>query len=91
MRFIENRATGFSDLFAFRSICLKPSPKMSHTPVPATCKVILAQGIAKKLLGEVSADLQKLSFKPKLVGLLANEDPAAQQYADWSMATCIEK
>ncbi|TGO12455.1 hypothetical protein BTUL_0088g00320 [Botrytis tulipae] len=63
---------------------------MSSSPVPATCKVILAQGIAKKLLGEVATDLEKLTFKPKLVGLLANEDPAAQQYADWSMATCIE-
>jgi methylenetetrahydrofolate dehydrogenase (NAD+) len=64
---------------------------MASTPVPATCKVILAQGIAKGLLAEVKEGLQKLSIKPKLVGLLANDDPAAKMYADWSMATCIEK
>ncbi|PQE11612.1 tetrahydrofolate dehydrogenase cyclohydrolase protein [Rutstroemia sp. NJR-2017a WRK4] len=63
---------------------------MASTPVPATCKVILAQGIAKGLLAEVKEGLQKLSIKPKLVGLLANDDPAAKMYADWSMATCIE-
>ena len=64
-------------------------------PIPPTCKVVLAQGIAKKLLAEVADGLEALKKegiqKPKLVGLLANEDPAARMYADWSRKTCIEK
>lgn len=64
---------------------------MTSTPVPATCKVILANGIAAKMLAEVQTDLTKLDIKPKLVGFLANEDPAAQMYADWSAKTCREK
>jgi methylenetetrahydrofolate dehydrogenase (NAD+) len=64
---------------------------MAATPVPATCKVVLAGTIAKGLLAEVAEGLAKLNEKPKLVGLLANNDPAAQMYADWSAKTCIEK
>lgn len=59
--------------------------------VPPTCKVILAATIAKGLLAEVKEGLSGLSKKPVLVGFLANEDPAAQMYADWSAKTCIEK
>lgn len=58
---------------------------------PATCKVILAGTIAKSLLEEVAEGLSKLSNKPLLVGFLANHDPAAQMYADWSAKTCREK
>lgn len=64
---------------------------MASTPVPATCKVFLAGTICKSLLAEVQQDLSKLSVKPKLVGFLANDDPAARMYADWSAKTCIEK
>jgi methylenetetrahydrofolate dehydrogenase (NAD+) len=64
---------------------------MAAPAVPATCKVILAGTIAKALLAEVADGLAKLNDKPKLVGLLANDDPAAQMYADWSAKTCIEK
>ena len=58
--------------------------------IPPTCKVILAATIAKGLLAEVKEGLTGLN-KPALVGFLANEDPAAQMYADWSAKTCIEK
>jgi methylenetetrahydrofolate dehydrogenase (NAD+) len=54
-------------------------------------KVILAGTIARGLLAEVAEGLSKLSFKPKLVGFLANEDPAAKVYADYSAKTCVEK
>lgn len=64
---------------------------MAAPSVPATCKVVLAGTIAKGLLAEVADGLSKLNEKPKLVGLLANDDPAAQMYADWSAKTCIEK
>lgn len=67
-------------------------PESSAPPstVP-TCKVILANTIAKGLLGEVAQGLAELDFKPKLVGFLANGDPAAQVYADYSAKTCKEK
>lgn len=60
-------------------------------PMPATCKVVLAGSIAKGLLAEVHDGLSKLESKPLLVGFLANQDPAAQMYAEWSSKTCIEK
>jgi len=64
----------------------------TSTPPPAvpTCKVVLANTIAKSLLGEVAQGLTELDFKPKLVGFLANEDPAAQVYAEYSAKTCKE-
>lgn len=61
------------------------------THAPASCKVILAAGIAKTLLADVQEGLSKLGSAPKLVGFLSNEDPAAQMYADWSAKTCREK
>jgi methylenetetrahydrofolate dehydrogenase (NAD+) len=64
---------------------------MPVSPSPTHCKVVLAGTIAKGLLAEVAEGLQKLSEKPKLVGFLANGDPAAQMYADWSAKTCREK
>jgi methylenetetrahydrofolate dehydrogenase (NAD+) len=62
----------------------------AHAPTNH-CKVILAGSIAKDLLAEVGEGLSKLNEKPKLVGFLANEDPAGQMYADWSAKTCREK
>jgi len=65
--------------------------KSSTAPVPATCKVFLAGTICKGLLAEVQEGLLELDQKPKLIGFLANDDPAAKMYADWSAKTCIEK
>jgi len=58
---------------------------------PPSCKVVLAQNIAKGLLAEVQERLHGLQKKPFLVGFMANEDPAAQTYADWSRKTAKEK
>jgi methylenetetrahydrofolate dehydrogenase (NAD+) len=63
----------------------------SATAAPPSCKVILAAGISKALLTEVQENLSKLQKTPLLVGFLANDDPAAQMYADWSAKTCREK
>jgi methylenetetrahydrofolate dehydrogenase (NAD+) len=64
---------------------------MASTESTNNCKVFLAGTIAKGLLAEVAEGLSKLQIKPKLVGFLANDDPAARMYADWSAKTCIEK
>ena len=58
---------------------------------PSACKVVLAQSIAKHLLDEVQQSLRSLKHKPKLVGFLANSDPAARMYADWTRKSCDEK
>ncbi|KAI9845459.1 MAG: hypothetical protein M1838_001721 [Thelocarpon superellum] len=57
--------------------------------VPA-CKVVLPGTVAKGLLAEVSEGLAKLARPPILVGFLANDDPAARMYADWTGRTCRE-
>ncbi|KAI9838701.1 MAG: NAD-dependent 5,10-methylenetetrahydrafolate dehydrogenase [Sarea resinae] len=57
---------------------------------PPSCKVVLAGTVAKTLLAEVHQGLSKLDKAPLLVGFLANKDPAARMYADWTMKTCTE-
>lgn len=57
--------------------------------VPKTCKVILAESIAKRLLEEVQETLHAIgNGKPRLAAFLANDDPAAVKYAEWSQKTC---
>ncbi|KFA52509.1 hypothetical protein S40293_05655 [Stachybotrys chartarum IBT 40293] len=57
-----------------------------------TCKVVTAEAIAKNLLVEVKETLAKVQggnqAKPTLVAFLANDDPAAVKYAEWSKKTC---
>lgn len=68
---------------------------MAQEEVPKTCKVILAEGIAKRLLGEVRESLETTISKgikrPCLAAFLANDDPAAVKYAEWSKKTSEEK
>lgn len=68
---------------------------MASQDVPKTCKVILADTMAKKMLAEVKDTLATVqganAGKPTLVAFLANDDPAAGQYAAWSKKTCEEK
>lgn len=63
----------------------------SMADTPASCKVVLANNIAKNLLAEVQHGLKDLTRPPHLLGLLANADPAAKLYADWTAKTCKEK
>jgi methylenetetrahydrofolate dehydrogenase (NAD+) len=63
--------------------------------VPGTCKVVTAETNAKELLGEVRDSLQCIGSVPSgplwLTAFLANDDPAAIKYAQWSKKTCEEK
>ena len=63
----------------------------SDNHLPPSCKVVLAANIAKFLLSEVSTGILQLDQIPHLVGFLANDDPAAKLYADWTAKTCKEK
>lgn len=64
---------------------------MSGASDSPSCKVVLANAIAKSLLAEVQEGLTKIDKKPLLVGFLANDDPAAEKYAEYSAKTCTEK
>lgn len=55
------------------------------------CKTVLAGSIAKSLLAEVQEGLKAIDRPPQLHGFLANKDPAARMYADWTAKTCREK
>ena len=75
---------------------LEAEPSMAEAPVPKTCKVVLAETIAKDILSEVTQALHSGaggSGGPGLclVAFLANDDPAAIKYAEWSKKTCEEK
>lgn len=51
-------------------------------------RTILASTIAKQYMDEITSEVAKLSFKPKLVGFLGNTDPASKTYASWTGKTC---
>lgn len=51
-------------------------------------RTILASTIAKQYVEEITTQVKALSFKPTLVGFLANDDPAAHMYANWTGKTC---
>lgn len=55
--------------------------------IQKACKLIPASKIAKAYIQEVTDATAKLTRKPKLVGLLANDDPAAMMYATWTGKT----
>ncbi|KAM5436889.1 Methylenetetrahydrofolate dehydrogenase [NAD(+)] [Microsporum canis] len=61
-----------------------------HENVPASCKVVLAASVARGLLAEVTEGRKALDKPPHLVGFLANSDPAARMYANWTEKTCKE-
>lgn len=63
----------------------------TQTDTPSSCKVVLAGTVAKSLLAEIAEGLRQLDKPPALVGFLANTDPAARMYADWTARTCKEK
>lgn len=64
------------------------APKAS---APSSCKVILSKNISNGLLKEVQEGVKTLDKPPHLVGFLANNDPAALMYAQWTQKTCEEK
>ncbi|KAB8238511.1 hypothetical protein ETB97_001089 [Aspergillus alliaceus] len=57
---------------------------------PATCKVVLSKHVVSSLLSEVQEGVKTLEKPPHLVGFLANNDPAALMYAQWTEKTCEE-
>ncbi|KAF3086390.1 NAD-dependent 5,10-methylenetetrahydrafolate dehydrogenase, variant 3 [Orbilia oligospora] len=88
--------------YIFRGITFRPRPRY-QIPAMATataaalavakagttqCKVVLAATVAKTLFDEVQTTLKTLQRKPKLVGFLANDDPASRTYAEWTEKTC---
>ncbi|CAP67795.1 uncharacterized protein PODANS_1_16780 [Podospora anserina S mat+] len=68
-------------------------PQGAPSEPPKTCKVILADTIAKKMLAEVQSTLSAIQLprRPTLSAFLANDDPHAYQYAEWSKKTCEEQ
>lgn len=63
-------------------------------PAPSSsshCKVMLSKHVANGLLQEVQEGLKTLEKPPHLVGFLANNDPAALMYAQWTQKTCEEQ
>jgi methylenetetrahydrofolate dehydrogenase (NAD+) len=49
---------------------------------------VLATTVAKPFVDELMAGVKALNRSPKLVGFLANTDPAAKMYAEWTGKTC---
>ncbi|KAK9371156.1 hypothetical protein V1509DRAFT_613771 [Lipomyces kononenkoae] len=65
---------------------MSPIPESESDGVVA-CKTILASSVANAYTGEIKKGIEELGRKPKLVGFLANTDPAARMYAEWTGKT----
>ena len=50
----------------------------------------MAATIAKKFIDEIKGQVSRLEKPPKLVGFLANDDPAAKMYSDFTQKTSLE-
>ncbi|KAL9616488.1 MAG: hypothetical protein Q9160_008656 [Pyrenula sp. 1 TL-2023] len=66
---------------------MSPARGTSASAATTCCKTVLAGTIARGLLSEISDGLQTLHYPPHLLGVLANPDPAAKLYADWTDKT----
>ncbi|KAK3824952.1 MAG: hypothetical protein J3Q66DRAFT_326490 [Benniella sp.] len=55
-----------------------------------SCKVVLAQTVSASFRDELKKTIKERGIRPKLVGFLANSDPAAAKYAEWTDKTCQE-
>ncbi|RKO94649.1 hypothetical protein BDK51DRAFT_43523 [Blyttiomyces helicus] len=53
-------------------------------------KVITAAAVAAPFVAELKDQIATKSVRPLLVGFLANDDPAAKKYAEWTAKTCEE-
>eukprot|EP00128_Syssomonas_multiformis_P005165 Colp12_sorted_trinity150504_noHs@1913 len=53
-------------------------------------KVVLANAVAESFRAEIKAAIEQKNLQPLLVGFLANSDPAAKKYAEWTAKTCAE-
>lgn len=57
------------------------------------CKVVNAAEVSAPFREELTkriTELKTVNIQPKLVGFLANDDPAAAKYAEWTAKTCLE-
>lgn len=54
------------------------------------CKTVLASAIAKSYCDEIKKEIESQNIQPLLVGFLANADPAAKTYAQWTAKACAD-
>ncbi|KAJ3280294.1 NAD-dependent 5,10-methylenetetrahydrafolate dehydrogenase [Blyttiomyces sp. JEL0837] len=52
------------------------------------CRVIQAAEVAESFVVDLKKQVAQKETAPLLVGFLANEDPAAKKYAEWTGRTC---
>lgn len=58
--------------------------------MPSICRVISAASIAEPFKEEISKGIASLGFKPMLRAFLANNDPSAREYAEWTGKTATD-
>lgn len=52
------------------------------------CEVVNATKVAEVFVNELKKKIKANNLKPKLVGFLANDDPSAVTYANWTGKSC---
>ncbi|CAO3600269.1 unnamed protein product [Absidia cylindrospora] len=55
-----------------------------------SCKTVLASKVSASFREQMKKDIKERNICPKLVGFLANDNPAAKKYAEWTAKTCAE-
>ncbi|KAJ3357248.1 hypothetical protein HDU83_008061 [Entophlyctis luteolus] len=76
--------------------------RQSASAPPAPCRVVLAAEVAESFMyvrvysascasrSAIKVSLKEKSKSPLLVSFLANDDPAAAKYAEWTGKTCVD-
>ena len=92
---VIHRRFAAQNLLGFSIAKVVVTPRLLHSRMTSetapSCKVVLAGTIAEKLQQEVNEGRDQLNHSPLLVGFLANNDPAARMYANWTAKTCSEQ
>ncbi|KAL2911972.1 Methylenetetrahydrofolate dehydrogenase [NAD(+)] [Polyrhizophydium stewartii] len=66
------------------------SSSLPLNSIAMACQVVNAAKVATAFINEVRAAIDASAASPLLVGFLANDDPAARKYAEWTARTCQE-
>ena len=68
-----------------------PSSPQSQGEMPVTVNKIDTSVVAETLRQQIREDVAIVpGARPRLVGFLANKDPAARKYAEWTGRACTK-
>ncbi|KAI9329718.1 hypothetical protein BDR26DRAFT_841931 [Obelidium mucronatum] len=65
-----------------------PVPAATKSAPAGPCRTVLASEVCSSYINDLKKAISEKKKSPLLVGFLANDDPAAKKYAEWTGKTC---